>query len=135
MNVLGHDIRLSALRRWVVRLLLISFAFRALIPLGYMPDAGAASGGVFKVVICTASGNVLVDVDNDGLPVKNQDKVHHDTPCAFSGLGHIGLPVVELPALPQPVLAVASYAFASMPHVPPARAGPAHGSRAPPQIS
>jgi hypothetical protein len=135
MNVLGHNIRMSALRGWVVRLLLFSIALRALIPLGYMPDVSAASKGVFKVVICTSTGTLLVDLDGDGLPVKHNDQEHHDAPCAFSGLGHIGLPVVEFLALQPLILTAAAIEFASTPHLPPARAGPAHGSRAPPYFS
>jgi len=90
---------------------------------------------VFKVVICTASGQQSLTLDAEGNPAPEPSQHHKDQPCAFAGLAALTAPdlswvAVTLPTFPEtrPVLGV--YA-----QLPPARAGPAHGSRAPPIYS
>lgn len=51
-----------------VHLLVVMVALRALIPAGFMPDFGAAQGGSFQLVFCTAAGLHAVTVDARGEP-------------------------------------------------------------------
>ncbi len=121
---------------WVIRLLLLSFALRALVPLGYMPDFHALSQGTFKVVICTASGSKTLEVDSQGkiLPA-TPGKTHNDQPCAFTGLAALNLPQLDIVTF-EPVLADDAPLMAPLAvTLPPVRAGPILGSRGPPSHS
>ena len=136
MHIRGGVIRTVALKAGV-RLLLAVLALRALIPAGYMPDFSAAAGGVFKVVICSASGQKSITLDgiDRNAPSHDQKASHSDQPCAFTGLAAV--------ALTDPTAGPSQFATmtatAVIPplavEVPPARAGPPLGSRGPPQLS
>lgn len=134
MSILRGDIK-RGWSEWVVRLLVIAFAFRALVPLGYMPDFSALSKGVLKVVICTGSGSKVVNLDADGKPHPQPQKAPHgDQPCSFGGLVALDLPAfdfVPVSAFSQHETVLPRLAVT----IPPARAGPALGSRGPPVIS
>lgn len=122
-------------KTWIVRILVIAFAVRALIPVGYMPDLGALSRGVLKVVICTGSGNHSAALDAADQPQPKNNTSHASEPCAFAGLVQIAqfTPTVE-PARPvytEPSAIVPTVAVV----LPPARAGPTRTSRGPPQVS
>ncbi|WP_366927313.1 hypothetical protein [Hyphomicrobium sp.] len=100
-----------------------------------MPDFGAASHGVFQVVICSANGLEHLTLDVDGKPVHGQKSSHQHQPCAFSGLAAVALPSLADARLPVPShhsVATLTYDAAGLP---PARAGPPLGSRGPPQLS
>lgn len=135
MGIRGDGIGVVRLRALVASTLIVAFLLRAIIPVGYMPDFGAAARGVFKVVICTASGSKMVPFDGETQkdPKGHPDK--HDQPCAFSGLGAVAFLTLgnEAPLPPDFVTPVL------IPHLavslPPARAGPPLGSRGPPQLS
>ncbi|MEQ1715029.1 MAG: DUF2946 family protein [Hyphomicrobium sp.] len=136
MNILGDDIRIGALKRWVAHLLLLALVSRALIPVGYMPDFSAAAKGAFKVVICSAMGAQTIALDEGGKPhLPDQSNGHHEQPCAFSGLAAVALPALD--AIP---IVIAEFRNSALiPRVvvqlPPTRAGPVLGSRGPPQLS
>lgn len=124
----------------MIRLLLAAVVLRALIPVGFMPDFSAAANGVFKVVICTASGTKYVTVDADGQPVDSaplsgQKAQHQDEPCAFAGLLPIAIAALEAPHLIVPQFDVAKIGVSADVTLPPARAGPVLGARGPPQFS
>ena len=130
----------GAVKGWMIRLLLTVVVLRALIPVGFMPDFGAAANGEFKIVICTASGTQLVTLDADGQPVKeapasDQKSQHHDEPCAFTGLVTVAAAVLDAPHLIAPPRDGAETIVSADVTLPPARAGPPLGSRGPPQFS
>lgn len=135
MSINGGGIKQNALRRWVSHLLLLAFVARAIIPAGYMPDFAAAAQGVFKVVICTASGQQSLTLDAEGNPVPEPSQQHHDQPCAFSGLTALNTPELTVLTIARPVYDMTQRVPLSYVLLPPARAGPAHGSRAPPTLS
>lgn len=121
-------------RFWATQALLVAFILRALIPAGYMPDLAAARAGTFQIVICAAGGEHLIAVDADGNEVPDHSAAFAGEPCAFAGLAAMALHNLEtLPATRVeygdtalwPQLAVT---------MPPARAGPQLGSRAPPTL-
>lgn len=124
-----------AARGWMIRLLLAAVVLRALIPVGFMPDFGAAAKGVFKVVICTAAGSKHVMLDADGKPLPDQKSQHHDQPCAFAGLAAVAVPVLDAQHIVVPLVSVDTYHPTLAVALPPARAGPVLGSRGPPQLS
>lgn len=126
----------SGARALIVRALLTAFVLRALIPVGYMPDFGAVSKGVFKVVVCTAQGLKTMSVDLNGEqtpPSKHGGHDHH--PCAFSGMATVAANddgvVVAVPAYDTAAAIAPQRAVV----LPPSRAGPPLGSRAPPAFS
>jgi hypothetical protein len=115
--------------------LIAAFAMRAFIPAGYMPDFKAFAAGTFKVVICTATGVKSLAIDaTTGQPVEQQAG-HPEQPCAFSGLAAIALPDITIAAAPCCVPVVAPSLPQREAEMPPARAGPANGSRAPPEAA
>ena len=140
MNIRQDGFRFDVWKRWVASLLLLAFALRALVPVGYMPDFAAAAKGEYKVVICSAAGSKTISLDADGLPASQQPgdhapAGHDDQPCAFTGIVAMADP--EFPGLKisAPVTALEIIAPRRTAELPPARAGPALGSRAPPQHS
>jgi len=113
-------------------LLLVALFVRALVPAGFMP-AVAAQGHGLTLVICSGSGGLqTITVDEEGkkLPAKS-GKTSHE-PCAFSGHLGIAAPSLDVATLlhvlepARPPIVAANY------FLPPVRAGPALGSRAPP---
>ncbi len=123
------------LRGWLAHLLLSLFVLRALVPVGYMPDFSAVAQGVFKVVICSASGAKTLTVDADGHEVPSKSDLSHDQPCAFAGLTKFATPVLATVVVDPPAIAPQPVVSAHAELRPPVRAGPALGSRAPPLFS
>jgi hypothetical protein len=77
-----HRLRQHDARLLFASLLLLAFAFRALIPVGYMPDMNALQKGVFTLTICTSQGAQNIIADEDGQPVqKHQAK--QDGTCLY----------------------------------------------------
>ncbi len=135
---------MSVTARWLSQLLLTAMVLRALIPVGYMPDLPAAANGIFKVVICTTDGAKTIAVDRNGLlapteypgndhPSDQGD--HRDHPCAFSGIFAVADRASDALAVQPAVYAIAAVSPRDTRTLPPVRAGPAVGSRAPPHVS
>jgi hypothetical protein len=126
---------LRGVRVWLGHALLVAFVLKALIPAGFMPDFSGVDGGSFKIVICTASGTKTVDADLDGTPHDGSLAKHMGEPCALGSLAALTLPdllaTVASPVIETPSLAPLHLAVS----LPPARAGPANGSRAPPFLA
>lgn len=135
MNIRGGGITIGGLKRWLAHLLLLAVAVRALIPIGYMPDFAAAGDGVFKVVICSGMGAKQVALDADGKPLPDQQASNDGQPCAFAGVAVVALPILDALPLPAPDFQTAALSARTAVDLPPARAGPALGSRGPPQVS
>lgn len=135
MSIRMDGIRTGAIRWWTIRLLLALFVVRALIPIGYMPDFGAAGHGVFKVVICSASGSKMLTLDADGKAIPDQKSGHHEQPCAFTGLISVAQPLLDTSPFIAPDFNIAAAISPLAVQLPPSRAGPQLGSRGPPQIS
>lgn len=123
-------------RSWLSQILLVVLLLRAMIPAGYMPDVGPASADSAGIVICSAHGSYTLGVN--GAEQKSDPASQHKLtePCAFSGLAQTYIPVIGQPeVLPVAISTPVHYAAASQAVLPPVRAGPALGSRAPPSIS
>jgi hypothetical protein len=135
MSIRGDGIRVGVLRWWVAHLLLVAFALRAIIPIGYMPDFSAAAKGVFKVVICSQMGTKTISLDANGKPIPGQQGDHHDQPCAFTGMAAVAIPAMDAIPLSTPAFDVSPLIPRLAVQLPPARAGPQLGSRGPPQLS
>jgi hypothetical protein len=135
MGCVGTIAALRRVRVWLGHALLVAFVLKALIPAGFMPDFSGRDGQSFKIVICTASGPKLVDANGSGDDHPEPLTKHAGEPCAVGALASLIAPELAAAAVvPAGVDAVASIplmAFA----VPPARAGPAHGPRAPPYLA
>lgn len=126
--------RTQLLRRWLGPLVLLAFVCRALIPTGYMPDF-SASGERLKVVICSAHGIQTIDFDVGDHKAPANPDASHQQPCAFSNaaiLAFLNLPQVNI-ALHS--IAINADFISIFEGMPPVRAGPVLGSRAPPQFS
>jgi len=71
MNRLRHTRRRGALSCWILRLLLLVFAFRLLLPSGLMPGAIAPAQG-FGLVLCSGHGElVLPETDRSVLVLEH----------------------------------------------------------------
>ncbi|MEN4922760.1 DUF2946 family protein [Achromobacter spanius] len=131
---------LRALRaEGVLWLALLALALRALVPAGYMPDAGALHDGRLEVTFCSAAGDL--SVLSVGLASEDGGKAGHDTAgagalCPFGLLAHVA---------PAPAPATAPLLLATAGHAPPPPAhralpaqpaqGPPLGPRAPPPLA
>lgn len=131
---IGRAFEKRTARTWLAHVLLLAFACRALIPAGFMPDFGAISKGVFKVVICSGSGNKVVALDADGKPA-HSGGAHAHQPCAFSGLAAVAVPDLGLDRHAPVYAQVATLKANAATAQPPTRAGPVLGSRGPPLFS
>jgi hypothetical protein len=121
--------------------MLLALSLRALVPAGFMPDAGALRDGRLEMTFCTSAGDIkTITVDthrgHDGAPAPDGAPNHQSqsNDCPFSVLSTLpampsmALAPVGLPLLlssVQPVLRAAPLpVFLSQ--------GPPLGSRAPP---
>jgi hypothetical protein len=77
------------LRPWLLLVLLSAFLLRAATPPGWMPNPQGALGA--PLIICTADGSHLVQLDPQGHPAKPSTQ-RHDL-CAFAG--HQAAPAPE----------------------------------------
>lgn len=117
-------------RRWIAAILLVSFAFRAIIPAGYMPDFGALSEGEFKTVICHGGSTTVVTIDVPVVPAKSSQHAHE--PCAFSGLAAVTLASHDMGPF-SPVFGwVPKLGVFADSNLTPVIVGPVLGSRGPP---
>ena len=126
-----------SVHRLAAQLLIMVLCLRALVPIGFMTDAHAAKNGVFKIVICSAHGGntfVNLDLDLDGREGEPQKSTpSHDQPCALAGLAVDFSGTTENYALITPdMIDIVRFVPARHALMPPARAGPVLGSRAPP---
>ena len=119
-------------QQWLCHLLVTIFALRALVPVGFMPEVRA--DGQLAVVICTASGFKTLDLHVTGSQ-NEQHKKHKSEHCAFSGLGHVSFAVTEAQNFFFREFAIAGAPTLATFVLPPPRAGPILGSRAPPLLS
>lgn len=85
------EARISHLRRWGHALALLALVARCSIPVGFMPDFGAAADGFFRLVICSSASQFSSspnDISGSSLPDDKQsgqrDDAHH---CPFAGHG------------------------------------------------
>ncbi len=144
MIVRGDVIKVRDLKRWMASVLVVLSLLRALIPLGFMPDLTSAALGDFKLVICTTSGLHVLEAGTGSTlpePETNQpdrqsdgQPAGHDQPCAFAVVFADATTMQDYAVLKPDVPAGRPV----LPHqtaLPPARAGPALGSRAPPTLS
>jgi hypothetical protein len=123
--------------RFAARLVLLLFALRAILPVGYMPDLGALKNGQVQIVICTGSGTQALLVDASGQPVNDLrgDGPRHgaagDCPFGMAMAKAFTLP----PPVPAPAQPIFAHAFppagSDQALLPPAQ-GPPLGPRAPP---
>ena len=129
----GRIFRIGPARTWIIAILAVSFAVRAIIPAGYMPDFSALSRGVFKTVMCHGVESALADKQDQTKPSKRTPHAHQ--PCAFSGLAAVTLATLWVAPLKPSFIQVAKLNSLIENALPPARVGPLLGSRGPPRIS
>lgn len=96
---------------WLALAAFVALLTRVLVPAGFMP------AGAMAVTICTASGLKTLMLDGDGHPL-TPAKAHHDSPCAFSGLGALGPAPVALTPIGLVLLLLALRPLAPIPHAP-----------------
>ncbi|MBO9356254.1 DUF2946 domain-containing protein [Bordetella petrii] len=140
MSCLAHRRPSHAMRtHTLLWLLALATLFRALVPVGYMPDAAALRQGRFEISFCSAAGGAptvlqaLIDVPRRG--DHSPDATAQE--CPFWMVAHqaLDLPPVAvaaaLPAMPG-LAAPLPVVSRSLPPLPPA--GPPLGPRAPPNL-
>lgn len=145
-NILLHMLALrQALRHgsigiWQVLfcLAILSFLYRAVIPMGYMPDVSGGRDGKFSISLCTTGGGAsALLMDWDGQSGQPSPGDHFDNQSCPFGIvvSQAVMPSQEPPALVGNV----AHHPVSLPHrnqaQPPLPAlGPPLGSRAPPSF-
>lgn len=119
-------------RQYGIWLLLVTALFmRAVMPQGYMPDAGQQT---ITVKLCHSSAVmtlVLPPKEGHGRSGEGRDQ----PPCAFANLAPGALPAADLLALPLPKAVLENFSADEAPfalaavarQLPPARAPPAYG--------
>jgi hypothetical protein len=134
----GAFFRDEPARRCIARLILVLFALRAVVPVGYMPDLGALEHGQVRIVVCTGAGFKSLLVDEAGRPVDAQEpgtSQHAGADCPFGTaaakafLAPTLVAAHEPPAVEQSVFHPGS----GVALLPPAQ-GPPLGPRAPPTL-
>ncbi|MGD9784635.1 MAG: DUF2946 family protein [Hyphomicrobiaceae bacterium] len=115
-------------------LLLCALLVRALVPAGFMPSA-AADGHGLTLVICNGSGELLSVTPDDGQQVPSKSEGGSHEPCAFAGHVALTAPAFEVTTLLSMPETEEGLNAGSDVVLPPARAGPPLGSRAPPNHS
>jgi hypothetical protein len=101
-NVIGQ----SAARHMVLRVVLVLFVLRALLPIGFMPDISALHDGQVEFVVCSAAGNgIPVAMGSSAYPGSNRHQPksagYLDCPFATVVSKSLALPTVA-PPLPVP---------------------------------
>ncbi len=119
-------------RVWLGHALLVAFVLKALIPAGFMPDFSGQDGQSFKIVICTANGSKLVDVDGDGSG--GTVAKHAGDPCSLGALTALAAPDLSTTVAYAAQLNASRAGLLIAVVLPPVRAGPAHSPRAPPSL-
>lgn len=76
----GRNLAVDVLRR----LLVVAFAFRAIIPAGFMPDLVALGQERIEIVICTGTGPQIIEVDGNGQPVEPTSPGGVSVECLFA---------------------------------------------------
>ena len=135
---MGSEGTISGLRRvrvWLGHALLVAFVLRALIPAGFMPEFSDPDGRAIKIVICTAHGTKLVTADEDAAADTNTIAKHASDPCAFAPITVLAAPESLVASISLSERQVPGTARNARQILPPARAGPANGSRAPPSLA
>lgn len=100
---------LATLRNVAAVVCIVAMAFRGAIAPGYMPDTSAAAAGIFKLVICTATGVKTVFLnDRQGSP-DTSDHPSAVEVCPFATLNEhaISGPLLasfHVSVLPEPIL-------------------------------
>jgi Protein of unknown function (DUF2946) len=135
VRVSVNTFRNSRVCRITAYAVLMLFALRAAVPVGYMPDLGALRDGQVQIVICTGTGTQALLVDQSGHPVEDGGAADQAgaSDCAFaiSTASALALPsAVPLLSLPVAAGRTARTSEAGI-SFPPAQ-GPPLGPRAPP---
>lgn len=136
MNVRGDVISVHDVKRWATGALVVLALVRALIPLGFMPDLRSAALGDFKLIICS-SGGLQALAPDDGNPHSGEpasEPPGHNQPCAFA-IALADTARAQDHVIVKPAATHMRVRLPAQIVLPPARAGPALGSRAPPFIS
>jgi hypothetical protein len=133
----SSSLKESRAGRTVVRLAVVLFALRALIPVGYMPDLGGLQEGQVQIVICTGTGTQALLVDAAGQPLDEDQTPDHAgaADCFFATAAATAfvLPATA-PTLARPAFASGEPAGRdALALVPPVQ-GPPLGPRAPPVL-
>ena len=109
---------------WMTRIVVLTMALRALLPVGYIPSVEALQDGRFELIICTSAGPVTVDgrdlpgVGGHDGPADGADA--YDGSCPFAA----SAPVALIPPLLAPWIA-----FVAVRVAPRSAEGPVHPSR------
>lgn len=87
-------------------LALVAMLFRALLPIGWMPNIGGAPGT--PIILCSLDGPVQILLGADGQPVKqspDQNDAHQHDACPFAAAPHFATPVAVAVLAPPGIAA------------------------------
>jgi hypothetical protein len=124
-----------SVRRILTVLSIVALTARSLVPSGFMLAPVAPGTGAMTVVMCTGHGPQVLKLEADGKPIPAKPGKPRTELCAFVGFVLIDAPVVSGSALPADPYGTPVFFEPSDTTLPPVRAGPSVGSRAPPYLS
>lgn len=139
VQICRSSIRRGKFRTSVSRILtvlaIVALTVRSLVPSGYMIAPVVPGSGVLAVVMCTGHGPQALDLGANGKSIPEKPGKASRELCAFAGHVLIDAPVASGSALPADPYGTPALFEPSDITLPPVRAGPSLGSRAPPHLS
>lgn len=127
-------LRRDECRAFLAGFVLLAFLFRALIPVGFMPDMQALQHHVIKITLCSMDGAKEILVDGGAKQDRNKSHPSHKKEiCAFGAAPQTAL--LDFVPLSLPVLFAVSERLAAIQKLLfPAQSSGIHQPRAPPAL-
>lgn len=123
------------MRRILTILSIVALMARSMVPSGFMLAPVPSGDGAMTFVLCTGHGPQIVKLGADGKPIPTKPGTAPKELCAFAGFVLLGAPDLVAGAVSAEAFNEIAFVEPRVATLPPARAGPSIGPRAPPYLS
>ena len=79
------------MHRYVNLLIVLGFAVRSFLPVGFMLAATPAHGGPVEIVICTGHGPQNLILDDQGVPQPAKPRIADNSTCPYAPVGAVAV--------------------------------------------
>ena len=79
------------MHRYVNLLIVLAFAVRSFLPVGFMLAATTAHGGPVEIVICTGHGPQNLILDDKGVPQPAKPPIADNSTCPYAPVGAVAV--------------------------------------------